>query len=271
MNKVVTILLLFFSLCAGAQEEYQPVWHSTMFGYGSANVYDTYLSPYNYKGTGGRIMRETWRQTSLMNNRIWVQTMCNLNAAYTSGPADNAHDWTGGIRYSVDWLYNLPVLQSSTSSLCLYAGLGISGYLGGVYNTRNGNNPANAHASVMIDASVMAAYDFRWLNRTQKVRYQLSVPMAGVAYSPNYGQSYYEEFMLGNSDHNICFAYVGNVPSWRHLLTWDITLNDRWAVRLGYDGEFMQSKLNGLRYHCYTHNFLIGFTKQFFRKGGRRK
>jgi hypothetical protein len=55
------------------------------------------------------------------------------------------------------------------------------------------------------------------------------------------------------------------MPSMRHLLTADIPLG-RHILRLGYNGQFNQSAFNELRYHSYSHNFMIGFVKRVMRK-----
>lgn len=91
------------------------------------------------------------------------------------------------------------------------------------------------------------------------------MPLLGVAFSPNYGQSYYEAFSLGNYDHNVVFAYIGNMPSMRHRLTLDIPVR-RYTLRVGYAAQFNQSTFNHLKYHNYSHDFMIGFNKYFYRR-----
>jgi len=117
----------------------------------------------------------------------------------------------------------------------------------------------------MIDLTGGAQYSIKAFNRDWLIRYSLSIPFAGLAFSPQYGQSYYEMFLLDDYDHNCVFANFVNMPSMRHLLTLDIPIGHN-ILRVGYAGEFMQSRFNGLRYHSYSHGFMIGFTKYFVRK-----
>ena len=247
------------------------VLHSSMVGVGSSNVLDTYLSPYNYTGTDIRIQRETMRMTTLWGGRVSNQSFIDINGAINSNHAGNFNEYAGGIRYSQGWFYNIcngntvnPVERSS-SCWNFAAGAVASGYLGAVYIDRSGNNPAQAKADIMIDASAMVTYDMRIAGHHCLWRYQMSVPLLGIAFSPNYGQGYYEAFSLGHYDHNVVFAYIGNMPSMRHRLTVDIPIK-RYTLRVGYVAQFNQSIFNHLKYHSYSHDFMIGFNKYFYRR-----
>ena len=243
------------------------VMHSTMFGIGAANVLDTYLSPYNYTGGELRVVRETMRNTRLMGGSVMYQTFIDANAAMVKNRPGNVTEYAGGIRYTNAWLYNFNDIYATEygSRLRVMAGAAAGCYLGGVYNERNGNNPAQAKMDLTIDAEAVAMYEFWVLNCPFTVRYQINIPLLGCAFSPNYGQSYYELFQLGNYDHNIVGATPFNAPSWRHLLTLDFKVGGS-RLRVGYAGEFMQSKFNGLKYHAYSHDFMVGWIKYFVSK-----
>jgi len=258
----------------------QNVLHSTMYGVGTSNVMDSYLSPYDYKGIDVRLIRETMRGTKLWDGHVVYQTLLDIDGGYLTNFSKTAHDWAGGIRYSNSWMYRwtfdsdmekvpligetLGVYPNVPGFLNIYAGLQPSAYLGGIYNTRNGNNPAQAKLDVTINATAMAQYNLHLFKHVFPIRYQITVPLIGVAFSMNYGQSYYEAFKLGDYDHNVVFAHPANMPSMRHLLTLDIPVR-RYYIRLGWSGEFNQSKFNGIRYHSYSNNFMIGFAKYFMR------
>ena len=227
------------------------VLHSSMIGVGSSNIIDTYLSSYNYTGTDIRIQRETMRMTNLWGGRVSNQSLIDLNGDINKNHARNIDEYAGGIRYSQGWFYNFfngntvnPV-ERSASRFNVAAGLAASGYLGVVYIDRSGNNPAQAKADLMIDVSALATYDMVIAKHHYLWRYQVTFPLIGMAFSPNYGQSYYEAFVAKHYDHNVVFAYPGNMPSMRHKLTLDIPIK-RYTLRVGYVAQFNHSMFNHL-------------------------
>ena len=109
----------------------------------------------------------------------------------------------------------------------------------------------------------MAIWDVKIKRYPIRLRYQLNLPVMGVMFSPNYQQSYYEIFTLGNHHGVVNFTSVHNQPSMRQLLTLDIPVS-RTTLRIGYMGDFQQSKVNDIRCHTYSHAFMIGFVKNFY-------
>lgn len=281
-------MLLPLSLCAFAQEDAldkaigletidgnlnREVLHSTMFGGGTNTVYDSYLSPYKYDNTEIRIQRETMRMTKLWGGRVSNQSFIDANIGYGLDHHNNAPDtYVGGIRYNQAWLYNfrdcniVNPAERTKRKWNYAAGLQASGFLGGVYMNRSGNNPGQLKLDLMVNATGIVSYAIRFRrHRPILLSYQLTFPLMGVAFSPAYGQSYYEIFELEETDHNAVFANTFNMPSNRHRFMVDIPTK-RATFRAGVEGQVNQSRFNKLEYNSTSYCFLLGFTKYFYRR-----
>lgn len=231
---------------------------STMFGIGGTNRLETYLSPLEYTGPEVRFMRESIRMTRMWGGRVSTQQFYEGNFSYSKNPTKDSEYLSGDIDWRIGWHYNWTPLPA----LRLMAGLQTGLSCGFVYNTSNGNNPAQGKLSTNIAASGMAIYRFNWLRRRFSVRYQFDMPLAGLMFSPNYGQSYYEIFSLGHYDRNVCFTWPGNAPSFSQLLTVDVPIGSG-TLRLGYRCDIRQSHVNNLKSHTWSNLFMIGFVKHF--------
>lgn len=231
---------------------------STMFGIGGTNRLETYLSPLEYTGPEVRFMRESIRMTRMWGGRVSTQQFYEGNFSYSKNPTKDSEYLSGDIDWRIGWHYNWTPLPA----LRLMAGLQTGLSCGFVYNTSNGNNPAQGKLSTNIAASGMAIYRFNWLRRRFSVRYQFDMPLAGLMFSPNYGQSYYEIFSLGHYDRNVCFTWPGNAPYFSQLLTVDVPIGSG-TLRLGYRCDIRQSHVNNLKSHTWSNLFMIGFVKHF--------
>lgn len=231
---------------------------STMFGIGGTNRLETYLSPLEYTGPEVRFMRESIRMTRMWGGRVSTQQFYEGNFSYSKNPTKDSEYLSGDIDWRIGWHYNWTPLPA----LRLMAGLQTGLSCGFVYNTSNGNNPAQGKLSTNIAASGMAIYRFNWLRRRFSVRYQFDMPLAGLMFSPNYGQSYYEIFSLGHYDRNVCFTWPGNAPCYSQLLTVDVPIGSG-TLRLGYRCDIRQSHVNNLKSHTWSNLFMIGFVKHF--------
>lgn len=235
------------------------ITRATMYGVGFTNVFDTYLSPQEYKGVDFRISRESMRMTKWMNGNVSLQSFFQADLGYTHNRVDNNNTFSGLANWNYGLHYNFPI----TSNFKLLAG-GLIDLNGGfVYNLRNGNNPAQARAYINLDASGMAIWDLRIKNYPISLRYQVNLPFAGIMFSPNYGQSYYEIFTLGNWNGVINFTSLHNQPSLRQMLTVDFPVGMS-QKRLAYLWDAQQSKVNDIKTHTYSHVLMVGFVKELF-------
>lgn len=71
------------------------ITRATMYGVGFTNVFDTYLSPQEYKGIDFRISRESMRMTRLMDGNVSLQTFFQADLGYTHNKVDNNNTFSG--------------------------------------------------------------------------------------------------------------------------------------------------------------------------------
>lgn len=242
-------------------QAHRHITRATSYGVGTTNVYDTYLSPQEYKGMEFRLARESMRMTTLFDGNVSLQSLFQVNFSYTGNRADNNH----AVSSLASWNYGLHYQFRLTENFKLLAGalLDING--GFIYSMRNSNNPASARAFVNLDASGMAIWRLKIRQRYPlTLRYQLNVPFVGAMFSPHYGQSYYEIFSVQNTKGIIHFTSIHNQPSLRHLLSVDFPIGAL-LMRLSYVGDFQQSKVNRIETHAYSHALMVGFVKELYR------
>lgn len=257
---------LLFALCTKLQAQgdslqaQRYVTRATMYGVGFTNVFDTYLSPQEYKGIEFRISRETIRMTKLFDGNVSAQNFFQANVSYTHNRADNNNTFAG----LVNWSYGLHYQFRLTENFKLLAGGLFDANGGFVYNLRNSNNPASARAYINLDASGMAIWHLKIKRLPIVLRYQINLPMIGAMFSPHYGQSYYEIFSLGNSGGVIQFTSLHNQPSLRQMLSIDLPVGQT-KMRLSYLADMQQSNVNGIKTHTYSHLFMIGFVRNLYR------
>jgi len=264
MKRIILLLLLSLSvLGAKAQEDSlqanRYVMRATLYGAGYTNILDTYLSPVEYTGPEIRILRESMRMTKLLDGNVSAQSLFQINLSLTDNKAETGSELAGLINWNYAWHYQFKL----TESLKILAGPMIDLNGGFVYNTRNSNNPAQAKAYVNIAGSGMVIYRFHIGNYPLIARYQANVPLMGLMFSPEYGQSYYEIFNLKHGGKNILFTSLHNQPALRQLLTLDFPIGNM-NVRAGYICDIQQAKVNHLKSHTWSHVFMLGFVKNFY-------
>lgn len=259
----ISVLLILLMSCAGvlAQDSLSHdkyIVRSVMVGAGKTNVYDTYLSPLEYRGPELRFMHESMRMTRLMGGRVSVQRIVQVNASSTDNISKSGKSYSG----MFNWTYALHYQYNVDDRLKILFGpmLDLNG--GFIYNTRNSNNPAQAKVYGSIDASAMAIYKLRIGRYPMALRYQANIPFMGLMFSPEYGQSYYEIFSLKHSGKNVLFTSFHNAPTVRQILTLDFPIG-KTIMRAGYLCDIQQAKVNNLKSHFYSHNFMIGFVRNF--------
>lgn len=261
---LMTIAALFVATLLPAQTQ-----RGYYIGIGTSDILDTYLSQEKFSGTGITLL-----STAEYRRQAEVDDACEkpLTAHWSTAVQHQLNLSTAsdrdGNESTLEGMYNLFVGRYRTwhmlaDRLRLQAGAVGSLGLGYIYNTRNGNNPAQLRAMLQLMPSVAADYSFSLFHRNTQVRYELLLPLAGIAFSPNYGQSYYEIFARDNYDHNIVPTSFVAAPCFRQQLTLTHRVGRSLTVAVGLLADWQQLSVNNLKQHVYSNRVLLGIAKGF--------
>ena len=186
-TRSLTLLLL---LCCSVLLSAQPLdatrfeERSLALGAGCTNLKDTYLSPLSYSGTHATLMSEYFSQAKTSSGRWFTQSLFTLHGDYATLASGNGLTIGGMADYSYTYYYKLPF---KGQGLRVYVGPQGQLRMGGLYNLRNSNNPAQLKLGIHLAASAIAQYDFALWSTPMNVRLQTDLPLLGTAFGPDYG------------------------------------------------------------------------------------
>ena len=252
------LLFMLIPLSATAQTDSTRIrTTANMVGFGPTNLLDTYLSQEKFEGAGFTFLNITKKERPGKRWTTIVQHEANFS--FADDRAERSEEMEGS--YSIYWGRYLSLRLPANWKL--EAGGLLNGNVGFIYNTSNSNNPAQARLSVNVMPSAIVTKPFCLFGQQFAARYEIDLPLVGLIFSPNYGQSYYEIFNRGNYDHNIVPTTFISAPSLRHQLTIDWRAGRTWDLRVGYLGNYQQAEVNNLKQHVYNHRLMIGVVKRF--------
>ena len=252
-------LLLPMSAQSLASDRFEE--RSLSLGGGYTNMVDTYLSPLRYGGAHVSLLSEGFSQTTIPGGRWFAQSLFALHGDYVT-PASGSGLTVGGMAdYSYTYYYQVPF--GTHKGFSLYVGPQPQLRIGGIYNLRNSNNPAQLKLGANLAASAMAKYAFALWAIPMNVRLQTDLPLLGVAFGPDYGQSYYEIFYLGQSEGCVHLTSLHNNLSLRANLSYDLQLRPC-TLRITLANDLYQWTLGKQHYRMFTHTIMLGYVKNLY-------
>ena len=263
---LTTLLLLSYGIILFAQSLTTTRFEERAFslGGGMTHLLDTYLSPLTYKGGHVVIMDERFAPTTATCGRWFSQSLFSLHGDYTLAARGRGLTVGGMADYSHTYYYEVPLLSSQKGKFRLFVGPQGLLRIGGIYNLRNSNNPAQLKLGINLAASAMTKYTFTLWETPMNVRLQTDLPLLGFAFGPDYGQSYYEIFYLGQSEGCIHLTSFHNNLSLRTKLSYDVEFRT-YTLRLTWQEDLYHWQLGNQQYRMFTHSIMLGYVKNLYR------
>jgi len=227
-------------------------------GIGSQKVHDSYLSPLLYKGSEFTVMSERLKYFSLRSDNYSWYSELNFQLGLLDNPAQSATMIPFVLRYFWGTHYHI----RPTQNVNILAGAIVNMDLGGRFLMQNQNNPYSLDANANLWISAMGYYHLHLWKRTFTFREHFAMPFAGLMFSPNYMQTYYEIFVLGATENTIRATSFGNRLAWRNKISVDVPVSFC-TFRLGFLAERTVTEVNLLETRNTNLSFLAGLVYNF--------
>ena len=245
----------------------RPVASVFMADFGHASLLDTYLTPIRYSGWNTRLAYERL-QAMKFSPEHWVSQL-EFGADYSHVTNPGGNHTMHALMVDASWhmlhkwrnAFSVPALQ-----LMAGAGTGLRG--GAIYNANNANNVVSVKIRWSVDASLAAVWNTRLGNTPLTLRYQATLPVAGVFYSPEYDESYFEIY-VGHHSGLTHFGWWGNRFDMTNFASADFHLGST-VLRIGFRNRIETSWIKNLNTQIFTNSFVIGVGGDIFSIGSRK-
>ena len=139
-----------------------------------------------------------------------------------------------------------------------------------MYSARNGNNPASVDLALSLGPSALYSLRFGSARFPFLFKVYAHTDLLGVAFSQDFGESFYELYYFGHPARRLHLTHPGNVPAAFALTTLDIPVLDYLTLSVGYRWDYRRTELNHLSVYRQQHSLLVGVTTQLLPLEGRR-
>lgn len=256
--KIKIIMLLtaaLWHIMSAAQEPVRPVASAWMAEVGGSEIADTYLSPLKYKGMHYSL---TYSRLQAMKRPMLVQGW-DVSVAF---------DDTSIMGLTIDGSWRIMRRWYLKEGFQLGVGGNAGLQAGALYKNGNSNNPVQAIASITAGVEGYAQWSGKLKKLPLAVRWQVSTPLLGTFFCPDYGELYYE-IALGNHSGLAHFAWPGSYRRVRSLLSVDMNFGNH-TLRLGYRFDALSSRANNITSRRISHAAVIGVVCDFVNVNPRK-
>lgn len=256
-KSIITGVVLLGTLISGNAQEVEtessrPVTSTYAIEIGHRDVLATYLSPLHYKGQATAFSGSWMKAMPFSPEKAIMHFDGSLAFSSLLNPAKTAKmiGLYGSFNWGMSWRKRLP----SEFQVTIGGTVGMEG--GAYYLLRNGNNPVEAIANVSLGARASLSRPIKIGRLPILLRDEVSLPVFGVFFSPQYGETYYEIY-LGNHKGLAHAGWWGNNFRINNLLSATLDFG-RTAMTVGYRFDAYTQWACSLNTKIITHSFVIG-------------
>ena len=257
IHRLLLLFTLFVcglsSLCpALLAEEQRPVAGCYGFQIGENRVLSTYLSPLRFHGTYFGVYGQWGKALPSNSERVIMNFRTSANFGNLYNPANTA--LMTGVDINASW--GISWRKRFSNNLQFTAG-GIGELEGGAfYLTRNSNNPVCALAALRVLGDLSLSYHFNIGRLPVLISDNCTLPLFGLFFSPQYGETYYEIY-LGNRSNLLHPGWWGSDFRISNHLAFTLDFG-KTAMELGYRFTFHNQYAENLTLRTLSHQFTIG-------------
>lgn len=252
---LVALLMSIVGAHAEEKNEPQPIRSRWMISVGYEEARDNYLSIVKFTGTNYALQGEWEKMFASDPNRVGMtfDGAIEFGSMLNKGMTQRMYDL--GAEFGWGMFRNWKLDEGWTFKLGGRTGLDA----GLLYLMGNGNNPVSARGAIDLSLTGSVGYAFKIKGKRLTLSDSFRMPIAGIFFSPQYGESYYEIY-LGNRHGLVHFGNPGNRFCIENRLAVAYPVSRRYTLEAGYQINYQSRRTNNLTMRIARHSFVLGLT-----------
>ncbi|MHB9056287.1 MAG: DUF3316 domain-containing protein [Paludibacteraceae bacterium] len=269
MKKITLIIISLLYISVNAQEftaeKYALTTSSTTVGLGIVNMLDPYLSPYNYSGLQLKVQNKTRRFLNPENDKLSYSNHLLFEVGMGSHPSGN----NSMQFFNTNYMFGMNYHMRPADNLIFLAGGSWDIDLGGKYLGRNVNNPFSLDLYTDINATAEVQYTFNLWKHDFRVQYGAVSPLIGCMFVPMQNATYYDIFILNNTQNTLHFSSLYNKRAWFHYLNLDIPFKSS-TLRISLQHDYLKYSANEIVFRKNNVTLSVGTVVHLYTFKGKK-